>query len=273
MHISAELRSGGLDEVAARLAAAYRDAQFLDFRSAVPVPHDLRDAYGIQCAAFALRNSPVAAYKVGLTNVAAQQAMSAREPIVGRLAADDVIRSPARIRVSRHLRIVEAELVFEIGEDLSGLGAPYSISAVVSAIANVYAGIEICNSRFGPEDVSLLHLVADNSNADRLVLGDRLSGLRAADLADLPVTLVSEGKPVVSGSSAKVLGDPMASVIWLANWLAARGEPLRRGQFVASGSCTGVTELDIGEMVVARFGEFGTAQAEFVPFEDEETGL
>lgn len=273
MQISTELRSGGLDEVAARLAAACRDAQFLDFRSAIPVPHDLREAYGIQCAAFALRNSPVAAYKVGLTNLAAQQATGAREPIVGRLAADDLIRSPARIRASRHLRIVEAELVFEIGKDLSGLSAPYSRSDVVSAIANVYAGIEICNSRFGPADVSLLHLVADNGNADRLVLGDRLSGLRAVDLTDLSVTLTFQGKPVVSGSSANVLGDPIASVIWLANWLVSRGETLKCGQLVASGSCTGVTELDIGEMVVARFGEFGTAQAVFVPFENEETGL
>ena len=273
MPTSTELRSGGFDEVAARLVAARRDSQLLDFRTALPVPHDLREAYDIQCAAFALRNSPVAAYKVGLTNLAAQQAMGAREPIVGRLAADDLIRSPARIHASRHLRIVEAELVFEIGKGLVGLSTPYSRSDVLSTIANVYAGIEICNSRFGPEDVSLLHLVADNSNADRLVLGDRLSGLLAVDLTDLPVTLVREGKPVVSGSSAKVLGDPIASVIWLANWLASRGETLQRGQFVASGSCTGVTELDIGEMVVARFGEFGTAQAEFVPFEDEETGL
>ena len=273
MQISTELRSGGLDEVAAQLAAACRDGQFLDFRSAIPVPLDLRDAYGIQRAAFALRKSPVVAYKVGLTNVAAQQAMGVREPIVGRLAADDLIRSPARIRVSRHLRIVEAELVFEIGKDLPELGTPYSRSDVVSAIANVYAGIEICNSRFGPEDVALPHLVADNSNADRLVLGERLCGLRAVDLTDLPVTLTFQGRPVVSGSSAKVLGDPVVSVTWLANWLASRGEILKRGQLVASGSCTGVTELDIGEIVVARFGEFGTAQAEFVPFEDEETGL
>ena len=273
MQTRSELRSGDLEEVAARLAAARRDSQFLDFRNALPVPHDLRESYDIQCAAFALRNSPVAAYKVGLTNVAVQQAVGARDPIVGRLAADDLYQSPARIHVSRHLRIVEAELVFEIGKDLSGVSAPYSRSHVVSAIANVYAGIEICNSRFGPEDVSLQHLVADNSNADCLVLGDRLSGLRAVDLTDLPVTLVSEGKPVVSGSSAKVLGDPVASVIWLANWLASRGETLKREQFVASGSCTGVTELDTGEMVVARFGEFGTAQAVFVPFENEETGL
>ncbi len=271
--MSTELPSGISDEAATRLAAARRDAQFLDFRSAIPALNDLRDAYGIQRAAFALRNSPVAAYKVGLTNVNVQQAMGAREPIVGCLATDDIIRSPACIHISRHLRIVEAELVFEIGKDLSGLSAPYSRFDVVSAIENVYAGIEICNSRFGPEDVSLPYLVADNSNADHLVLGSRLRGLRAVDLTDLPVTLTFQGRSVVSGSSAKVLGDPIASVIWLANWLASRGETLKRGQFVASGSCTGVTELDIGEMVVARFGEFGTAQAVFVPFENEETGL
>lgn len=260
------------DEIATLLAAARVSSQFLDPRTAFSPPQALSEAYEIQRAAFALRKAPVAAYKVGLTNLSAQQAMGAREPIVGRLAADDLIRAPARIRASRHLRIVEAEIVFEIGNDLAGSNR-YSRSDVIAAIANVYAGIEICNSRFGPEDVSLLHLIADNSNADHLVLGDRLNGLRAVDLADLPVSLTRRNKPVVNGSAANVLGDPVASVIWLANWLATRGEALRRGQFVASGSCTGVTELDIGEAVVARFGEFGDAQAEFVPFDDKETGL
>ncbi|MBU6442527.1 MAG: hypothetical protein KGR48_01335 [Alphaproteobacteria bacterium] len=273
MRTNKKIPSGRVDDIAALLSAARMSSQFLDHRTAFPHLQDLREAHDIQCAAFALRHAPVAAYKIGLTNVDAQQAIGAGEPVAGRLAADDLIRSPARIRAPHHLRIVEAEIVFEIGKDLPGSSTPYARSDILSAISSVYAGIEICNSRFGPEDVSLLHLVADNSNADRLVLGDRLSGLRPVDLADLPVTLACEGRPVVSGSSARVLGDPVASVAWLANWLATCGEALKRGQFVASGSCTGVTEVDVGQTVVARFGEFGAAQAVFVPIEDEETGL
>jgi 2-keto-4-pentenoate hydratase len=233
------------------------------------LPHQLEarnldEAYRIQESVHAIRSGSVAAYKVGLTNLPAQQACGAQEPIVGRLAACDLRSSPASIYAAQHLRIVEAEFVFELGKDLDPLNGPYTAEKIVGAISGVYAGIEVCNSRFGPEDVSLPCLVADNSNADLLVIGDKFDGVRLADLAKMPVALSRSGKSAVNGSGANVLGDPLNSFIWLANWLLARGTPLKRGQFVASGSCTGITEMDLGEQAIATFGGMGVATVEFV---------
>jgi len=69
----------------------------------------------------------------------------------------------------------------------------------------------------------------------------------------------------VQGSTANVLGHPMRCVTWLANWLARQGEGLERGQWIASGSCTGMVEAATDDLVVARFGNHAQAIVEFTP--------
>jgi 2-keto-4-pentenoate hydratase len=186
----------------------------------------------------------------------AQLATGASAPIVGRLAEHDILRNTQRIALcAHHLRIVEAEVVFEIGEDMSPMDAPFSQEQVADKVSGAFAGIEICNSRFSDVDAaSLAEIVADNSNADLLVIGQPLTSADMQALADLPVTLVCAGAATVTGSTARVLGHPLASLTWLVNWLATRGEGLKRGQLVASGSCTGMTEVAAGGGAVATFG-------------------
>jgi 2-keto-4-pentenoate hydratase len=218
-------------------------------------PRDLEDAYRIQ-SIVAEHRGATAGFKVGITSVEAQRATGASEPIVGRLALHDILRNTKRVALSEHhLSIVEAEVVFEIGEDMSPLDAPFSQEQIAGKVSGAFAGIEICNSRFSDVDAaSLAHIVADNSNADLLVIGQRLTNADMQSLATLPVTLVGAGAATIAGSTARVLGHPLASLTWLANWLAARGEGLKRGQLVASGSCTGMTKVAVGNEVVATFG-------------------
>jgi 2-keto-4-pentenoate hydratase len=235
--------------------------------SANLVPQNLDQAYEIQAAATRLRRMATAAFKVGLTSLKAQRATGAAEPIAGRLTASDILRSPARISVRESdLRIVEAEVVFELGQDLPASKAPFTDAEVAKSIGAAFAAIEICNSRFRDvDDLSLAEIVADNSNADLIVVGERLTSLQQQALAGLSVTLARRGQPVIHGSTADVLGHPLKSVTWLANWLAARGEGLRRGQLIASGSCTGMAEVATNDVVVAMFGTEAQVSVEFAP--------
>lgn len=229
-------------------------------------PRSLDEAYRIQSAVARYRGL-TKGFKVGITSIEAQRATGATAPIVGRLAAQDIVWGRKRtVLGEQHLRIAEAEVVFEIGEDLPCTGAPFSQEQIAKSVSGAFAGIEICNSHFSDVDaVPLTDVVADNSNADLLVVGQRLSDTDIQSLANLPVTLIRAGQAVATGSTAKVLGHPLASLAWLANWLAARGEGLKRGQLVASGSCTGMTEFSAGDVLVAIFGTETTASAEFVP--------
>lgn len=219
------------------------------------LPKTLEQAYDIQIAAFRLRGMGTAGFKIGLTNAEAQRSAAAAAPIAGRLASADILRSPARIALPHdHLRIVEAEVVFEVGCMVSADDASLNEADVYRCLRGAYAGIEICNSRLSSEDASLPAIVADNSNADRLVVGDRLSDWSFETLADLPVTLTRRGLPAVDGTTRGVLGHPLTAVTWLANWLGARGEALRAGDLIASGSCTGMTEVARDDVVIAAFG-------------------
>jgi 2-keto-4-pentenoate hydratase len=229
-------------------------------------PRDLDEAYRVQ-SAIARYRGLTKGFKVGITSMEAQRATGATAPIVGRLAAQDIVWGRKRtVLGAQHLRIAEAEVVFEIGVDLPSARAPFSQEQIANSISGAFAGIEICNSRFDDVDaVPLTDVVADNSNADLLVVGPRLSDADVQSLASLPVTLKRAGQATVTGSTAKVLGHPLASLVWLANWLAARGEGLKRGQLVASGSCTGMTEFAASDVLLATFGADTTVSAEFVP--------
>ena len=229
-------------------------------------PSSLEEGYAIQIAAARLRNSPLAGYKIGLTTADSQRSMGAAEPIVGRLAAVDLHRSPARIHLgSQHLRIAEAEVVFEIGRALPAGQAPFTERAVADAVCSVFAGLEICDSRFSsPDDLPLPQLVADNSNADLLVVGDSIRDWRESGFAGLPIELTRQDRPALAGSPGRVLGHPLTALTWLANWLAARGEGLMAGQLIASGTCTGMAEMGFVDSVVATFGSHAKVAVELV---------
>ena len=220
------------------------------------LPKTLEQAYDIQIATFRLRGMGTAGFKIGLTNVEAQRSAGAAAPIAGRLASADILRSPARIPLPHdHLRIVEAEVVFEVGYAASADDVSLSEAEVYHCLRGAFAGIEVCNSRLSAsDDASLPAIVADNSNADRLIVGERLRDWSVETLAALPVTLTRRGQPVVDGATRRVLGHPLKAVTWLANWLGARGEGLKPGDLIASGSCTGMTEVARDDAVIAVFG-------------------
>lgn len=229
-------------------------------------PVSLKDGYAIQECVARLRAVPVAAFKVGLTTPEAQRANGASEPIVGRLARADLRFAPAQIALKKpHLGIVETEVIFEIGRELYASNAPFSRADIAQSVARAYAGIELCDSRFSNgDDLSLAHLVADNSNADLLIMGEVLPNLAEGVLTDLPVSLLRNDCPPIAGSTSKVLQHPLNSVLWLANWLAERGENLTSGQLIATGSCTGMVEVTPNSLVSASFGTLAQVSAQFV---------
>ncbi len=227
-------------------------------------PADLEQGYEIQLETAKMRGEPVAGYKIGLTHPAAQRAAGVSAPIAGRLVSSDIIRVEGPIRLApQHLRIVEAELVFEIGRALSESDRPVREQTIRGSVSAVYAGIELCNSRLSAADPPLPSIVADNSNADLLIVGEPLAEWQARLSAELPVLLARGSGEPVHGSSLRVLGSPFKAVAWLANWLISRGERLEAGVLVASGSCTGMTEIARNDTVTAVFGGAAKVTAEF----------
>jgi 2-keto-4-pentenoate hydratase len=74
------------------------------------------------------------------------------------------------------------------------------------------------------------------------------------------VELERAGDAAATGSTAKVMGSPLTAVTWLANWVAAGEDGLKREQLVASGNCTGITSIFPGDVVTVRFPGRGEAR-------------
>ena len=254
---------GDLEADSAAALAGLRDLARIPFLPRQWQPADVATAYRVQRQARLLSGSAIAGYKVGMTNQAVQQANGLAEPIAGWLSPASVLRTGSVIRgADRRLRLVESEVIFQMASDLPPAGVRYSRDTVSRAVAAAYAGLEVCDSRFIDLDAQpAVNVIADNSNASLLVVGSQLPAL----VGPLDVTLSCGSATPVSGSTAAVLGDPLLSLCWLANWLNDRGEALLAGQYVASGTCTGVTVAGPNDHCAAHFGADAAVECYFVP--------
>ncbi|MBS0393138.1 MAG: hypothetical protein JSR54_00860 [Proteobacteria bacterium] len=247
-------------------ATALARARFDDRLPCLPggwVPANMEAAYGVQKRVRALRGQGIAAYKIGMTNAAAQQANGLAEPIVGWLDSASVLPDGAALAgAAARKRWVESEVIFRMAADVRELRPEGAIEAVAQAIGSAHAGIEVCDSRFVDTDAQpAVNIVADNSNASVIVIGAALPRLPPP----LEVTLTCGSAPPVTGCTSAVLGDPLGSLCWLARWLQQRGETLRAGQFIATGTCTGIIEAGPDDRCEARFGDLASVECHFLP--------
>ena len=66
------------------------------------------------------------------------------------------------------------------------------------------------------------------------------------------------------GNTKNVLKNPLNAVLWLINTLAKKGEPLLKGQYISSGSCTKAYKLNIGDIIKADFGKLGVIEFNYI---------
>ncbi|MEO8722617.1 MAG: fumarylacetoacetate hydrolase family protein [Sphingobium sp.] len=224
---------------------------------AVPLPkHEpsVSGAYNIQRRLISDARMPIMVWKLGLTGAGKREVFGASEPIVGRLCASAIYSDRSEIAYAGIEMFAEAELVFEMGQDLPLQDAPYSREDVCAALKGIYAGIEIVRTRFASSDLTLPLLIADNSMAHGLVLGRKLAAQWDDRFTDMPVTLTRGTDEAVEGGTALVMGNPLDAVVWLANWLPKNeGCTLQREQLIASGTCTGATEIFAGDTIRVEF--------------------
>lgn len=231
-------------------------------------PSTLDEVYAIQQGVFQRRGLPVVGYKVGAASREIMEADNLPSPVWGRLYAPFVHSSPARLprEAFLTLRNCETEFTFRMGTDLPPRPEPYSREDVVTAVASVHPSIEVGDSAYQDRKAvkPYLGVPCDNAGAGRHVYAEGVSDWRSLDLPGFPVTLHVNGTLRTRGTGAAVLGDPVVSVLWLANELSARGIGLRRGDLIASGSMTGFNYVEPGDEAVADFGPLGECRIQFL---------
>ena len=202
-------------------------------------PATISDAYDIQEKFVGLLRSEqgdAIGYKVGLTSAPMQEFCRIGHPIAGVVLARRVHRSGATVRRSEFGRLgLEFEIAVRVKSDVPATQMPYTAEMIQPHIGGVCAAIELVDDRSADyTSLDVLALVADNSWNGGIVLSDFAP--EWPDLGDVLGTATKDNVAIGEGRGRDILGHPFNSVAWLATHLASRGEGLRAGQVVMTGS-------------------------------------
>ena len=199
----------------------------------------LDDAYAVQERYVSLlkpRCGAPVGYKIGLTSQRMQTMCGIDQPIAGVVLADRLHRSGARVALADYGRVgLEFEIAVRMGGDLPSGGGAWTPESIAAHVAGVCAAIEIVDDRAADyAELDVRSLVADNSWNGGVVLSEFRSSWPALDAVSGVVS--RNGNELDRGHGRDVLGHPFAPLAWLANALAAKGQSLRAGEIVMTGS-------------------------------------
>lgn len=236
--------------IADALARAWQGADRLS-NDQVPVA-DTAQAYAVQTLV-AARLGPVGGWKVGA-------ASDQGEPNCAPLPASVVVPQGTPLAVpARSLRGMELEVAVRLGADLMPGDALPTPDAIAAAIDCVMPAIEIVDTRLAEgRGAPVPAKLADLQSHGALVLGAPVKAdLRAIDLRSLRAQLWFDGERVADTTGGHVAPDVMRLIAWLARHAQARGLPLRAGQVITTGTCTGLLMAPAGARVEGEVAGLG----------------
>jgi|KBSSwiStaDraftv2_1062776.scaffolds.fasta_scaffold177019_3 2-keto-4-pentenoate hydratase len=193
-------------------------------------------------------------WKVGLTAKPIQEQFGFHEPVFG------VILESVPSGSVLHARELiapgfESELCLRVGRDLGG---KVSMAEARAAVVGVHPALEIIETR-GDLSKQIALAMADNAQQKTVVLGPPLP-LGDRKLDEVACKVEMNGAVVAEGTGAAVLGNPLNSVIWLAEGLARYGRKIRAGDIVMTGSFVRQFPLKAGDKVRVAYAGFGVAE-------------
>jgi 2-keto-4-pentenoate hydratase len=212
----------------------------------------------------AARGEAQAGWKVGVTARAIREQFGLKEPVFACLFRHARWQSGGTWKLSNLvLPGWENELCVTLGEGLKGPGVTPERAA--RAVSHVAPAMEIIETR-GPNTHEGMNLmIADNGQQRAFVTGADIAfdpKAHALGLVSCQVFIDGVFQELAFGE-AVMDANPLASVAFLANKLAAFGRAIAPGQVVMTGSFTRQYKIDRPMTAEVRFTTFGTAKAIF----------
>ncbi|MES2044700.1 2-keto-4-pentenoate hydratase [Sphingomonas turrisvirgatae] len=252
------------DQLARRLRDAYAGGAVAPLRDGLD-PVDADRAYAVQTINtrfWEAQGRRIVGRKAGLTAKAVQTQLGVDQPDFGVLFDDMAVVDGGTLDPARTIQPkAEAEIAFVLGKDL--LDPDTTVEMVADAVATVHAAIEIVDSRIADWKITFADTVADNGSSAFFVLGQEGKALAGLDLFTCGMVMEINGAIVSLGAGAAALGHPLNAATWLAQTLARRGEPLKRGDILLAGALGPMVALNPGDHVRAIVGGVGTASFTF----------
>lgn len=224
------------------------------------------DAYHVQAVRMArhvAQGDRIIGYKAALTSKAMQRQVGIDEPILGTLLGSRTYPEDSPLSLGAFMvPTLEPEVAVLLKGDLTGPGVtPHDAMA---AIEGYLPAVEIGDIRTGDNERSLQQTILCNTFNGGHIFGPPLSAPGGIDLRREGMVLYVNGEIAGSATAAEVLGDPINSVVFMANKLGEIGLGLKAGMVLMTGSIVASVKLKAGDEVFAAFTRLGEVRVRCV---------
>ena len=179
-------------------------------------------------------------------------------PVYGYLFESMIVPVGETLKKSDFIDLhLENEVAFVVGKEI--IPAPIKTPVDLKQyIKEVVPAIEMPDVRYaGPlKDITGIDLVIDNVAASKVMLGEGTSPTGVdSDLVSVKTT--RDGEVINEGISTMVMGSPWNALFWLVHELEKKGETLKPGMVVITGSINRFMDSDPG-LYEATYEGLGT---------------
>jgi 2-keto-4-pentenoate hydratase len=245
-----------LRRIADRLLRARAGARLMSGETPASGPADRAQAYEVQ-RLVASRLGPVGAFKTGRRS-------PDEEPIMAPIPAAMVRASPARFGPGElNLIGLELEVAFLVHRALPGADDPRFAERARACVFPL-AAIEIIDSRLADyEAAGALWKLADHQVNGGFVHGAPVGDWDDIDLATLDARLEIDGETVLDGPATVPGGDAFDIFCAFARTVGSHCGGLVPGQYVTTGTLTGVRFIEPGRRVAGHIAGLGSVTVGF----------
>jgi 2-keto-4-pentenoate hydratase len=242
-------------DIANSLIKSHKDHVQWDVSTTLPLKN-LDDVYATQNLVSAALGADIRAWKTS--------SLEDGTAFVGPIYATNIFASGAQIPTSKmHVIGIEGEIAFRINCDLPDQGHPYLRDDILTSISEMLPLIELVDTRMvnGMEQDPTLKM-ADNQSNYGIIIGD----VSTKDWTDINATMAEvhltvNDKKLFSGISSSPINDMFDLMAGTANSCVKYDRPVRAGDIITTGSCTGIVFIEPGSNVVLNFPEIGQVEA------------
>ena len=194
--------------------------------------------------------------KIGLTSFKVQEQLGVDQPDFGVLLQHMQFQQGENLAFAELMQPkAEAEIAFILKEDLKGKNI--TMEDVISATDYITSAIEIVGSRIKDWNIKITDTIADNASSSHFILGTKKANVQEIDLENNKMQLFVNDQLVSEGDGTSCMGNPLNSVVWLANKMNDLGNPLKKGEIILSGALGPMVNLNPSDKVKASIEGLG----------------
>lgn len=236
--------------LAGRLIEAHRGGELVEAAAIAPAPGSFADAFEVQRLVM-MQLGDVGGYKTS-------NAAPGEEVVLAPIPAANVRPSPARFEAGEMRRVgIELEIAFRIDRPLPAPGAADFEAALKAAVSAVPV-IEMVDTRLADlETAPALVKMADNQSGFGLVVGEAIDQWHALDVAAPEISFTVDGQQVGTTAGQVPGGDAFSALAGLVKAIGQHCGGLRIGQYVTTGSLSGLHWVEKGVEVKGSIAGLG----------------